>query len=449
MTIYLYLFKIILNLFVISINCPYICISNMNTINSRKMNIKEKFLELTSRTYPHGTEQDVFPLLNSELQQDEFGNLFIKIGESDVMFTSHLDTATSALSQVNHVIDGKYIKTDGKSILGADDKAGVTIMLYMIENKIPGLYYFFLGEEVGCVGSKKVAGKQKDEKIPGINKVISFDRRGTTSVITFQTSRRCCSDVFGEALSKQLNLADESFSYKNDPTGILTDSVQFISIYPECTNISVGYQSEHTYSEVQDIEHLEKLAEACLKVDWNSLPVERDPSKTEYKSYGSYGGWDDDYDYGYGWGSYGRNWSSKSFENKPKTEKVWFHDKKFNYVSCIEMETLTKKTVSVDLCKERIQYEQKVIDDLLRSLELAYETSEWDGFKLKVKYEFDHTTECTRNDLIEYLPELDYSSGDDLDKEINVDKSSYSIYGGSKSERDYSDYDAYGDGLYD
>ena len=220
------------------------------------MNIKQKFLELTSRTYPHGTEEDIFPLLNDELQKDEFGNLFIKIGESDVMFTSHLDTATSALTSVNHIFDGKIIKTDGKSILGADDKAGVTIMLYMIENKIPGLYYFFLGEEVGCIGSKKVANKLKTEKIEGINKVISFDRRGTDSVITFQSSQRCCSEKFGEELSKQLNLADETFSYKNEPTGILTDSVQFIKIYSECTNISVGYRSEHTFSEQQDIEHL-------------------------------------------------------------------------------------------------------------------------------------------------------------------------------------------------
>jgi putative aminopeptidase FrvX len=200
------------------------------------MNIKEKFLELTSRTYPHGTEEDIFPLLDSRLEKDEFGNLFIQIGESDVMFTSHLDTATSALTQVVHKFDGKIIKTDGKSILGADDKAGVVIMLNMIENNIPGLYYFFLGEEVGCIGSRKVATKQKTEKIEGINKVISFDRRGTDSVITFQSSQRCCSETFGEALSKQLNLADETFSYKNDPTGILTDSVQFISIYSEQSN---------------------------------------------------------------------------------------------------------------------------------------------------------------------------------------------------------------------
>ena len=385
------------------------------------MNIKDKFLELTSRTYPHGTEEDVFSLLNSELQKDEFGNLFIKIGESDVMFTSHLDTATSALTQVNHVFDGNIIKTDGKSILGADDKAGVTIMLYMIENKIPGLYYFFLGEEVGCVGSRKVANVQKDQKIEGINKVISFDRRGNDSVITFQSSQRCCSDTFGEALSKQLNLADDSFSYKNDPTGILTDSVQFIKIYSECTNISVGYRSEHTFSEQQDIEHLTKLAEACLLVDWNGLPVDRDPSKTEYKSYGGYGGgygWDEWDDYYSGGGVGASRWNNnitKKYE--PRTDKVWFHDKKYNYVSNVEIDSLTKKVVSVDLCKERVDYESMIINNLLKSLDLQYDSCEWDGFKLKVDYKQDagnHTTECNRNDLLEYLPELDYSKGDDL-----------------------------------
>jgi putative aminopeptidase FrvX len=55
----------------------------------------------------------LFHLLPKDLNEDEFGNLFIKIG-GDVMFTSHLDTATKAT--VNHVFDGKT-KTDGKSIL--------------------------------------------------------------------------------------------------------------------------------------------------------------------------------------------------------------------------------------------------------------------------------------------------------------------------------------------
>jgi len=385
------------------------------------MNIKEKFLELTSRTYPNGTEEQLFPILHSTvegLKTDEFGNLFIKIGESDVMFTSHLDTATSALSPVKHVIEENIIKTDGTSILGADDKAGVTIMLYMIKNKIPGLYYFFLGEEVGCIGSKKVAEVQKKEKIEGINKVVSFDRRGLSSIITHQTSRRCCSEEFGEALSKQLNDVESTFSYKNDDTGVLTDSVQFISIYPECTNISVGYYSEHTFSERQDISHLEKLAEACLKVNWTELPVKRDPSVTEYKSYSSYGSyWDDDYGYGYGRGGYS-NWNASSGITKAKTDNVWFYDNKYSYLSKIEIESFSKKVVSVDLCKERINYEQTLIKDLLISLDLDHIDLEWDGFKLTVYYKLNHSTSCNRNDLLEYLPELDYSNGEDLGEPV-------------------------------
>jgi hypothetical protein len=44
------------------------------------------------------------------------------------MFTSHLDTATSANTKVNHVFEDKLLRQTVTSILGADDKAGVTIM---------------------------------------------------------------------------------------------------------------------------------------------------------------------------------------------------------------------------------------------------------------------------------------------------------------------------------
>jgi len=400
------------------------------------MNITKTFLKLTNRTYPHGTEGKLFPYLYNEipgLQSDEFGNLFVKIGESDVMFTSHLDTATSANTEVNHIFDKNIIKTDGKSILGADDKAGVTVMMYMIEKNIPGLYYFFLGEEVGCVGSKKVAAVQKENKIEGINKVISFDRKKTTSIITYQSGQRCASDTFGQALAGALNRADDSFEYEIDPTGVLTDSVQFIKIYSECTNISVGYQNEHTFSELQDIEHLEKLAVACTKVDWNSLPVERDPSKVEYRSYGGGWDWEDDYSYGnrfknynnnaYGYGSYGsRNWSSfdsQTTTKKKENEKVWFMDNTYNY---------TKKYVSVDLSKERIKFEKILIDKLLRQLDLVYKSSTWDGFTLNVNYGENHTSNCDRNDLVDYLPELDYKKlTGDLDN-TNFKSDEYNEY---------------------
>ena len=116
------------------------------SIQFEMMNIRNKFLELTSHTYPHGKEHLLFDKLPQDLEMDEFGNLYKKIGDSDVMFTCHLDTATSAFTPVNHVISDDFIKTDGRSILGADDKAGLVIMLYMMENSVPGLYYFFMVE---------------------------------------------------------------------------------------------------------------------------------------------------------------------------------------------------------------------------------------------------------------------------------------------------------------
>jgi len=388
------------------------------------MNIKEKFLELTTRTYPNGTEDELFYILNKDLKvklnKDEFGNFFLKIGESDVMFTSHLDTVTYDIEKVIHVFEKNIIKTNGDSILGADDKAGVVIMLYMIENEIPGLYYFFVGEEVGCIGSKKLSEKIKSENINyNINKVISFDRRGTTSIITFQGSKRCCSEKFAEELSNQLNLVESSFSYKNDPTGIYTDSAKFIDIYSECTNISVGYISEHTHNESQDIKHLEKLAKACLTVKWNELPVERDYTKVEYKTYGNYSTYGTEWDeYDIYSGIYNKpNWDKYDNIRENKTEKVYYHDNKYNFVSIIDIESKTKKIKSVSLAIDRVNYESMLIGDLLDALDVDYAEFFWDGFKLNVLYHDGNHNNCDRNDLLEYLPELNHFLNDDFTKE--------------------------------
>lgn len=392
------------------------------------MDIKDTFLKLTSKTYPNGTESELFDLLPSNLETDGFGNRFIEIGEnSTCMFTSHLDTATSANTAVNHVFDGDIIKTDGKSILGADDKAGVTIMFYMIANKIPGIYYFFLGEEVGCLGSRWLSDlfkENENEKFQNVNKVISFDRRGTDSVITYQSSTRCCSDTFANALAEQLN-KEPTFSYKPDPTGIYTDSAKFTSIYPECTNISVGYRSEHTHREEQNIAHLITLGDACLKVDWENLPVERDPKTTEYRSYGGgyysggWGDWDDWDDY-YGGGVYGGYVKNHTpvIAPKPETkESIHFWDGDFNYVSKVKIDKKLNSLLEIDFSEERITCEDYLVEKLLEDLEVDYDTYTYDGLKLVVchKAPASHTTTCSRDELSEFIPELDFWR-----KEINT-----------------------------
>lgn len=241
---------------------------------------RSTFLSLTTKTYPHGHEEEVLEYL-PELDKDQHGNYYKIIGDNpapSVMFSSHLDTAdrrqvpTSLYSRQE---DGQeIIYTDGTSILGADDKAGVTVMLYMMAHNIPGLYYFFIGEERGGIGSNKVSADfDSIEYLKNVKKCISFDRRKTESVITQQLGRVCCSDQFGTALCKEYNKSGLNLSL--DPTGIYTDSASFIDEIAECTNVSVGYNNEHTSREYQNMTFLTKLCEASLKVDWESLPVAR------------------------------------------------------------------------------------------------------------------------------------------------------------------------------
>jgi hypothetical protein len=368
------------------------------------MNIKETFLNLTKRTYPHGTEEDLFHLLPNNIQTDEFGNKFLWIGDnSTTMFTCHLDTASSQVVDVRHKFEKNIITTDGTTILGADDKAGMTILLYMIEHNIPGLYYFFLGEERGCVGSRSLANKHKKEPLPNITKVISFDRRGNRSVITHQMGGRCCSEVFGTALSEELNKNESTLSYGTDPNGIYTDSSQFINIYQECTNVSVGYNYEHTHSEEQDILHLEKLCSAVIKVKWESLPISRKTNEVdEYDEL-------DDYYYPSYRGRSNTTTTTKSTSNKSWTTEYYFVDTDFSTEKCsVSINKYTNTMDRIELSDERLDYECDLIQDLLETLEVEYKEMEWDGNTLTLDYEQGNVSKTTREEMTEYIKDLNF-----------------------------------------
>jgi hypothetical protein len=317
--------------------------------NKSKEFIYRTFLSLTSKTCPHIYEDKfynhVLKDLFANLMSDEWGNFFTKIGTSRTIFASHIDTVSREYVNINHVFDGDYIRTDGKTILGADDKAGVSIMLWMIHNKIPGLYYFFSGEEVGCIGSKLAA---KNLRLDGLyDRIISFDRRGTNSIITYQSYTRSCSDQFADSLCSELNRY--GLKYEKDEDGIYTDSAEFVDVIPECTNISVGYYKEHTVNEYQDIKHLIKLADACIRVDWENLVTDRDKSKTEYR-YSNYRStytpsaeweYEDDGDTRTWTKSLNNNWNNRNFDDD--YDEIWnqFDKKKKNGKRIIDKDEYT------------------------------------------------------------------------------------------------------------
>jgi hypothetical protein len=256
------------------------------------MDFKKTFLALTQWTVPYGYEQSLEQYLPKGVTKDEHGNYHITIGESRTLFTSHLDTCSSKRQKIKHVINGNIIKTDGTTILGGDNKAGVCILFYLIEQRVPGTYYFFIGEEVGTIGSQAALNSKYEYFMDNYDRCVAFDRKKTGSIITNQLGRDCCSDLFAGALGKEF--AKSGLVYKADPTGVYTDSAVFMDVIPECTNLSAGVWGEHSNQEYVDIKIVEEIAKAAAKIDWESLPIARDPEE-EYQGYGKYGKWDDDY----------------------------------------------------------------------------------------------------------------------------------------------------------
>lgn len=262
----------------------------MSFIPKRKLNVLQTFIDLTKTTIPHGYESVFAPLLETYgAQRDAAGNWYVCNRKSSApvstMFTCHLDTVStgggaatvfgtrrSRLHKVTHRSDGRFISSDGTTNLGADDKAGMCVLLSMLAADVEGLYYFFVGEECGGIGSSNIAG-DTPAHFADIQHCISFDRRGYDSIITYQSGGRCASDTFASALSFQF--ARNKMFLGADTGGIFTDSANFTHLIPECTNISVGYFYEHTVNERQDMLFLETLCDVVPKIRWSDLPVAR------------------------------------------------------------------------------------------------------------------------------------------------------------------------------
>lgn len=218
------------------------------------------------------------------IRKDAYGNRYKKVGKSDTMFACHTDTVHTVIDDGRQevYVDNGWAHTNRENILGADNAIGIWLCIQMIKSRVPGLYVFHRDEEGGRHGSKYIASNNQ-KLLDGIKKVISFDRKDYDNLITHQGGRRCCSDEFAIALSRQLE------RYRLDPTGAYTDSASYMEIVPECTNLSIGYFNAHSFNESADLVFVNWLRNQLIQVDWQSLPVVRDPSPpvTSFASWGN------------------------------------------------------------------------------------------------------------------------------------------------------------------
>ena len=292
-----------------------------------KKTVEPLFLSLITKCTPYGYENHIVEIIKECINSNNAkngtnhtfevieNNMLVTVGEKPpTMFSSHMDIVGEVAKENAEVgiVDRIHLvmPTDPKkagilygakfkfnehgnllswtpSTLGADDKVGCWIMLKMIEQNIPGLYAFHVGEERGGIGSVLLSTKHQN-KFEGLQRAIAFDRAGYGDIIDYQRGGRCCSADFVKALANDLNQympKYQKFDTKG-VTGSFTDTANYRTLIPECTNISVGYFQQHGTGEHLDYTWMKSiLLPAILKVQWDKLPTVRNPKEVTTYTY--------------------------------------------------------------------------------------------------------------------------------------------------------------------
>ncbi len=211
---------------------------------------------------------------------DGYGNRLLVSAGSKVLISCHTDSVHRMAGRQNVKVSrkgtaklSKYEKLS--NCLGADDAAGVYIALRMIEAGVRAggvmpTFIFHRDEESGGRGSAWLA-----EHYPGwlgqFDICLALDRRGTEDVIVSQQWRMSASEEFAAGLADQLGMSHGSAD------GVFTDSANYTDLIAECSNLSVGYEHEHSKLETLDLNYVEEVTRKLIAVDWSAVPVVRKP----------------------------------------------------------------------------------------------------------------------------------------------------------------------------
>lgn len=250
--------------------------------------------------------------------QDEVGNIYAQKGTEDTFpcVVAHLDQVQNyhpsdfVVNRIKYNLIGWSPYDMQQCGLGADDKNGICIALTSAKvfNNIK--LAFFVGEEVGCIGSSQCdMNFFKDCRF-----IIEPDRKGGNDLITTMSGVPVCSQEFIDAIPF------ERYSYHIED-GIFTDVLTLVEngVGISCINLSCGYYFPHTDHEVTNTYELARcralvfeIIEKCTDVYPLELPkVDKNKYKKVYSSKDNYD-YKDDYNY---WMSLYEEMNEKENEN--------------------------------------------------------------------------------------------------------------------------------------
>lgn len=304
-----------------------ICVTITNNTKIKKGKIME-LLKLMYEIYsPSGGEKQLKRFIKRWVRDNvpdavirddnNDGNIYITRGDADAYpcVVAHLDQVQRNHSkdfiaiETEHIIFGYSPSNRRREGLGADDKNGIWVALQCLKEFNRIKVAFFVGEEIGCVGS----GRCDMWWFKDCQYVIEPDRRGSSDLIT-----DICGSICSEEFKDYIPMAE--FGYK-ETSGMMTDVLELSErdLGLSCINLSCGYFDPHTDDEytvkadlINCLELVKTIINNCsdrvfdFKYKYTSKSYASSYPLKGYKSYGGYDYYDDYYNdmdakYGYGW----------------------------------------------------------------------------------------------------------------------------------------------------
>lgn len=203
------------------------------------------------------TQKELHIFLYNVLQK-KYNNIInadkylIAIGDIPVGLIAHMDTVFKSPPRQIY-FDNDFWTFWSPDGLGADDRAGIYIILKILQTNLRPTIIFTEDEEIGGIGASKLV-KNFPKPPTDLKYLIQLDRRNDNDAVFYD-----CGNV---DFIKYI----ESFGFKY-ADGLFSD-ISIICPYWNLAgvNLSVGYNNEHSYIETCNIKATERIFKKVYKI---------------------------------------------------------------------------------------------------------------------------------------------------------------------------------------
>lgn len=209
----------------------------MRVLNEKDYRLFERLVSLSETEMRKAMTQLLKSKYNNLIVSKDY---IVAIGDIPIALVAHMDTVFKSPVSDLYYDQRKGVLWSPEG-LGADDRAGIFAIIKILQADLLPSIILTTGEEEGGVGACALTTAHPDCPIPGLKYMIELDRRGSNDCVFYD----CYCPEFVDYV--------ESFGFC-ERWGSFTD-ISFLMPEWEIVgvNLSVGYEDEHTHTEILNI----------------------------------------------------------------------------------------------------------------------------------------------------------------------------------------------------